>query len=477
MGVKLKKVKGVWWLFVNHKGKRSSKSLKTGDAKLAEQIRKRAEGMAALGQLGFLETKEEACKEQTFSQYSAAWLRGRKGEIKHRSWGSYEEQLRLRVVPRFGAQALTKITREEVKSFVGDLSNGKLARNTVRLTYGALRACLNAAVEDGIIASNPASRIGKFNKKQKGKAKGDSMTRSEAQRFLTAVGEICPGYSVFFLAALRAGLRKGELIALQWGHIQFGECVGPECFILVERTYDVKSKTFGSPKSGESRRVDMTEQLRTALVVARDERLLPAFMDGKTSISDDLVFPSETGGPIFPDNIAKRYLDPALEQAGIRRFRFHDLRHTYGSLLIQAGVSPAYVQKQMGHKSISVTIDIYGHLIPGANAEWVQVLDDEAPKETKEEGKKKSQSASKPHYGGDEGESKTNEKSVSCSKDLAAPQGFEPRYADPELESTSIESIASTTSISKIDQNKAESASNPHHQKSSDKTPPSKEEK
>jgi integrase len=56
---------------------------------------------------------------------------------------------------------------------------------------------------------------------------------------------------------------------------------------------------------------------------------------------------------------------PALEQAGLRKFRFHDLRHTFGFLLIQAGVSPACVHKQMGHKSIQVTIDVYGHLIPG----------------------------------------------------------------------------------------------------------------
>jgi integrase len=68
-------------------------------------------------------------------------------------------------------------------------------------------------------------------------------------------------------------------------------------------------------------------------------------------------------------------MEPALEQAGLRKFRFHDLRHTFGSLLIQRGVSPAYVQKQMGHKSIQVTIDVYGHLIPGENVAWIDTLD------------------------------------------------------------------------------------------------------
>lgn len=87
--------------------------------------------------------------------------------------------------------------------------------------------------------------------------------------------------------------------------------------------------------------------------------LLRAFQLGKTSIADDLVFPSEAGTPISPDNIGPRYMEPALEQAGLRKFRFHRLRHTFGSLLIQEGISPAYVQKQMGHRSIQVTIDVY----------------------------------------------------------------------------------------------------------------------
>ena len=70
-----------------------------------------------------------------------------------------------------------------------------------------------------------------------------------------------------------------------------------------------------------------------------------------------------------------RYMEPALEQARLRKFRFRDLRHTFGSLLIQAGISPAYVQKQMGHRSIQITIDVYGHLIPGENVAWIDTLD------------------------------------------------------------------------------------------------------
>jgi len=98
-------------------------------------------------------------------------------------------------------------------------------------------------------------------------------------------------------------------------------------------------------------------------------------LKAKDSIADDLVFPSETGTPLKPDNIAVRYMQPALEKAGVRRFRLHDLRHTFGSLLIQDGASLTYVKEQMGHSSIQITVDTYGYLIPGADIAWVDRLD------------------------------------------------------------------------------------------------------
>jgi hypothetical protein len=103
--------------------------------------------------------------------------------------------------------------------------------------------------------------------------------------------------------------------------------------------------------------------------------LVEAFAAGKTSIIDDLVFPSPEGSVLDPDNLVKRYFLPVIEHAGLRRFRFHDTRHSYGSLLLQAGASLVYVKEQMGHSSIQVTVDAYGHLVPGANVNWVDRLD------------------------------------------------------------------------------------------------------
>jgi integrase len=185
---------------------------------------------------------------------------------------------------------------------------------------------------------------------------------------------ICPEQYPIFLTALRAGLRRGELVALKWGDIQFGESEkDSNRYILVQRNY-VHGK-FTTPKSKKTRRVDLSRQLRQTLVEIRDVQLFETYLQGRSSIADELVFQSEAGTIVDPDNLVARHFIPALDKAGLRKIRFHDLRHTFGSLLIQDGASLTYVKEQMGHSSIQITVDTYGHLIPGADIAWVDRLD------------------------------------------------------------------------------------------------------
>ena len=101
----------------------------------------------------------------------------------------------------------------------------------------------------------------------------------------------------------------------------------------------------------------------------------PALSERRCYVNNPHRKRKAVGTVIKPDNIFPRYMQPALKKAGLRRFRFHDLRHSFGSLLIQDGASLPYVKEQMGHSSIQITVDVYGHLIPGANIAWVDRLD------------------------------------------------------------------------------------------------------
>jgi len=162
-----------------------------------------------------------------------------------------------------------------------------------------------------------------------------SLTPSEAEQFLRAAREICPEYHPLFLMALRAGLRRGELVAVQWGDIQFGKDEqDANRFIVVRHNYVRREHT--TTKSKKSRRVDMSRELRRTLIALRDKRLLESFLKGKNDISDELVFLSPDGAILDPDNLYHRYFQPVLTKAGLRKIRLHDLRHTFGSQLIQS---------------------------------------------------------------------------------------------------------------------------------------------
>jgi integrase len=371
MGVKIRKRGGKWYVFVNYHGRRKARCVGSS-RELAEQVRRQLEAKLALGDLGFLAEPSGL----TFEQYSQRWLKQHAAvELKPSTVASYEQLLRLYVLPRFGQLQVTAIERGQVKDFLGDWSaKGELSRNTLRLMLCTLRVILNHAVEDGIIDHNPAEKLGRFTKTEKPKHQAEAMTREEAQAFLASAMELCPDFYPLFLMALRAGLRKGELMAVTWGDIQFGSSDDdPNRYILVQHNY-VQGE-FTTPKSKKSRRVDLSRELRRTLLELRDTRLLTAMMAGKTGIADDLIFHSKAGTVLDPNNLVHYHFLPCLEHAGLRRFRFHDLRHTFGSLLIQDGASLAYVKEQMGHSSIQITVDTYGHLIPGADINWIDGLD------------------------------------------------------------------------------------------------------
>jgi integrase len=128
------------------------------------------------------------------------------------------------------------------------------------------------------------------------------------------------------------------------------------------------------PSGNRKRRVDMSKDS------AKHwwnyvTRMLGASQAGMPLIADDLVFPGEKSTPISVRTLSENYLLPSLERANLRRFRFHDLRHTFGSLLIEAGAPLPYVRDQMGHSSTQITADKYVHLLAGRNVCFIDRLD------------------------------------------------------------------------------------------------------
>ena len=360
-------------MFLNYHGRRKARCV--GSREAAEQVRRLLEAKLALGDLSVLDSDAE--KAPSFDTYADRWLKDyARIECKTSTADGYEGVLGQYLRPRFGKKRLDEIKRDDVKALINDLIGEDLSRNTIRNTLCVIRGLLSYAIEEGLLESNPAARLGRFTRSAKtAEAKGIALTTKEVQQFLKAAREICPEYYPLFLMAVRAGLRRGELVAVQWGDLQLGEDADhSDRFILVQHNYVRREHT--TTKSKKARRVDLSRELRRVLVELRDKRLLEAYLEGKNNISDELVFRSPEGVILDPDNLYHRFFLPVLAKAGIRKIRLHDLRHTFGSLLLQNGASIVYVKEQTGHSSIQVTVDTYGHLIPGANVSFVDRLDE-----------------------------------------------------------------------------------------------------
>src|SRR5262249_13708710 len=126
-------------------------------------------------------------------------------------------------------------------------------------------------------------------------------------------------------------------------------------------------------KTGKARRVDMSDALATELLALKKRRQTEYLAKGSNEIPK-WIFCNGEGNPLDYYNLKHRHFEKCLEHAGLRKIRFHDLRHTYATLLLMQGESPVYVKEQLEHSSIKVTVDIYGHWIPGANRAAVNKL-------------------------------------------------------------------------------------------------------
>ena len=278
-------------------------------------------------------------------------------------------------LPFLGDVSITDITREQLKRFMYEKLNAGLSRSSVKNYFAPLSEMFNHAVEDGHVNRNPCIRIMRTTREEKGKQqqKVDFLTRAELASLLATCREhFAPAYP-FVLLIARTGLRIGEAVALQWHDIDFHGR-----FLTVQRNW--VDGTLTTPKSGKGRRVDMSRMLTEILTALLVERKKETLKKGWGEVPH-WVFTTAAGSMMDPDNFRKRVWPKLLAKAGMRKIRIHDLRHSFACLFIQQGESLVYVKEQMGHHSIRVTVDVYGHLVPGGNKAAVDKLDDNSHEE------------------------------------------------------------------------------------------------
>ena len=305
-------------------------------------------------------------KKTTFSAFAQKWLttyaavKAKPGTLDH-----YQRIIRIHLIPYFGDAPLQDITPDQVQGFISKkLAEGKLTPKTINNTLVPLKTMFKHAVRWGYLGESPALYV------EKPRVERKEMDFLVPEEILSLLEQVRPQFHALFLSAVLTGMRRGELLGLQWGDIDWN---GDQIHIRRSLYFEAYRKgkeqrwRFITPKSKNSvRAINMSPPLALALKKCRLAHTPGSF---------ELVFFHVDGRPLEPGNLVKREFLPALRRAGLRRITFHSLRHSFTALLIAQGESIKYIQSQLGHASVQTTLDRYGHLLPATHKGAAKRLD------------------------------------------------------------------------------------------------------
>lgn len=416
MGVSVRQKDGNWYIFIRHAGQRAAERcnsqeeasmakelvlerIKNGKFNISEYQRKRVEKPAPV----------VTSEGKTLRQFYEGTVRPLwDSSLSRNTYKSYDGSFKVHILPAIGDVTLLDLTRDHVKRFVADLRKKGvrqsdepkeavigstaeppmtspprlLSKETIRNVIAALRSCLNEALEGGLVAGNHAVRLGKFYKNAADyREEIDPFTSDEVSKLLQ-VTRAQFGFEsyVLLLALFHCGLRAGEAAGLEWSDLDAKNKV-----LLVRR--QISRGLKGRPKTRKKRSVDVSTVLLAELQALKRERQAEYFAQGKNEIPDSIFLGAgqiiwedgkEIGrgprGHVDMDNWRNRVYWKATTKAEIRRRRLHDTRHTFASILLSNGESLKYVSSQLGHASIRMTADVYGHLEVGSNRAAVDRL-------------------------------------------------------------------------------------------------------
>lgn len=277
------------------------------------------------------------------------------GRVAPSTADNYATLARIHLVPALGRTKLAKLTPMDVQGFLRSKLDAGYSASTVRALRKLLVQAIGQAERWGLVSRNVAALT---DGPKLPASEGRSLTPAEARRLLEAVRgdrlEAC------WVVLLSLGLRRGEALGLSWEDVDLDAGV-----LRVRRALKKEGSrvVLGEVKTAGSRRaVNLPEQVVSQLRGHRARQAEERLALGAAWTDSGLVFTSTVGTPLDPDHFRKRFAGIA-EKAGLGRWRVHELRHSAASIMLAAGVPLEVVSKVLGHASIRITADVYGHVM------------------------------------------------------------------------------------------------------------------
>ena len=311
--------------------------------------------------------------------YLQGWLDGLPATgLEQSTVGAYRTLMEVHAIPELGDIPLQSLDPMMLDRLYAKMlrdgrrdGQGGLSPRTTRFTHTVLRKALADAVRKGLLVANPADRATPPSAKAARPPEMRFWTPAQLHAFLESIGTGNRLYGLWRILAL-TGLRRGEVAGLRWHDLDLQEDEQGPGRIHVAQQYKPDGRSgfvFGAPKSEQGRRtVDLDP---TTVVVLADHHHRQLEERRKLGLSGrpELVFTALDGGPIRPDSgISKKFVE-LVARTDLPPMRLHDLRHTHCAHLIASGTDLKAISTRLGHASASFTLDRYGHLLPGRQAE------------------------------------------------------------------------------------------------------------
>jgi integrase len=342
---KEKKVQEAWWVDVKFQHpdgrvERVRKASPVNTRRGAEQYERELRQALLHGTFG-----KEKKEVPTLEQFQERFLTYSENNNKASTLAAKQQLLDSHLLPTFGHLRLDRVGQADIEAFKAKKSKEGLAPKTINNALTVLRTLFGVAVEQEVLQYAPRVKLLRVEKPE-----FDFLTFDEAERLVTATA---PEWRTMVLLGLHTGLRRGELIALQWDAL---DLVAGR--LLVKR--NVWRGHFGTPKGGRSREVPLNAVALEALKAHRHLRGPFVFCDA--------------GGTYLKNDACRNALLRACKRAGLRPVGWHTLRHTFASHLVMRGVPLKAIQELLGHATIEMTMR-YAHLSPDVKKDAVRALE------------------------------------------------------------------------------------------------------
>lgn len=299
---------------------------------------------------------------RTVSDYLNWWATE---SIPHRlrptTVASYQDQLRRHIVPAIGHLRLSRLSPADVQTFLTAKLDAGLSPRTVQYLHAILRSALSQAERFGFVVRNVAGLV----EPPRGRRQEIVPFDPDQARALLDAATDDRLYALYSVA-VAIGLRRGEALGLRWSDVDLSAGTLRVSQTLLRAG---REPVFSEPKTSRSRRsitlpTICVDALRSHRVRQHRERL--AAGDDWRDLG--LVFTTRLGSPVEPRNLTRAFA-ALCRDAGLPAKRFHDLRHTCASLLLAQNVHPRVVMEILGHSGISVTMDLYSHVLPALHVD------------------------------------------------------------------------------------------------------------